>query len=168
VALDDSNLVVRTLGGSDQILVASPSFIRAHGPFDTIDSFQGKRGVGPGGQAGEPSRWRLSAIDGSSIEISYSTYLVTDDVHLLMAAAIGGTGLAVLPFNVCRDSILNGELVVMLPGYRGATHQLHAVFPSRRGLVPAVRAFIEFLAAEIPQKMLEERQVLQGLFEPQD
>jgi len=28
--------------------------------------------------------------------------------------------------------------------------QFHAVFPSRRGLVPAVRAFIEFLAEELP------------------
>jgi hypothetical protein len=27
---------------------------------------------------------------------------------------------------------------------------VHAVFPSRRGLVPSVGAFLEFLAAEVP------------------
>ena len=47
-------------------------------------------------------------------------------------------------------SLRDGRLVVLLPEHRVPTHQLHAVFPSRRGLVPAVRAFIEFLAAELP------------------
>lgn len=154
--LDDSNLVVRTFGTSDQVLVASPSFIQTHGPFETLDSFQGKRGLGSGGMAGEPARWKMHAPDSSTIEIDYVPALVTDDVHLMMAAAMGGAGLAVLPFNVCSNAVRNGDLLVLLSGYRAATHQLHAVFPSRRGLVPAVRAFIEFLAAELPQTMLLE------------
>lgn len=158
--LEDSNLVVRTFGTSHQILTASPAFLRAHGPLDTIASLQGQRGLGPGGMPGEPARWRLQGTDNAMAEIEYVPALVTDDVHLMMAAAIGGAGLAVLPFNVCHEAITRGELLVVAPAYRAPAHQLHAVFPSRRGLVPAVRAFIEFLAVELAQTMQLENQAL--------
>lgn len=165
-ALDDSNLVVRTFGDSMQILVASPAFVAAHGPFDTVQSLQGVRGVGPGGMPGEPVRWRLQ-VSGSNAaaDIAYESALVTDSGHLLMAAAIGGAGVALLPYNVCHEALHDGRLVVLLPGHSAASHQLHAVFPSRRGLVPAVRAFIEFLAAELPPSMAQQNSVLAQLLQ---
>lgn len=149
-ALDDSNLVVRTFGLSDQLLVASPSFVAEHGPFTSASSLRGVTGVGAGGLAGERPRWRVTAPDGSSADIEYVPALVTDDVYLLGQIAIAGISVAQLPFNLCADAIRDGRLVVLLPDHRVPAHQLHAVFPSRRGLVPAVRAFIEFLAAELP------------------
>ncbi|MGY4617685.1 DNA-binding transcriptional LysR family regulator [Bradyrhizobium sp. USDA 4472] len=148
--LEDSNLVVRTFGISDQVLAASPSFVAERGPFPTIASLRGVVGVGPGGSAGERPRWRVTGPDGSSADVEYVPALVSDDVYLLSQIAIGGGGVAQLPFNLCAQAIGEGRLVVLLPDHRIPTHQLHAVFPSRRGLVPAVRALIEFLAAELP------------------
>ncbi|MBO9537878.1 LysR substrate-binding domain-containing protein [Herbaspirillum sp.] len=161
--LEDSNLVVRTFGASQQILTASPAFIRTHGRLDTPASLQGLHGLGPGGMPGEPACWRLQGPEGEVVEIDYVCALQTDDVHLMMAAAVGGAGLALLPFNVCHETIRRGELTVLLPRHRAPAHQLHAVFPSRRGLVPAVRAFIEFLAVELTQTMHRENQALQEL-----
>lgn len=149
-ALDDSNLVVRTFGISDQVLGASPSFVAEHGPFKTAASLGGVVGIGPGGLAGERPRWRVTGPDGNSVDIEYTPALVTDDVYLLSQIAISGGGVAQLPFNLCADAINDRRLIVLLPDHRVPVHQLHAVFPSRRGLVPAVRAFIEFLAAELP------------------
>ncbi len=156
-ALDDSDLVVRTLGVSDQILVASPDFIAAHGPFAGIDALQGKRGLGAGGRAGEAPRWRLTASDDQTVDIDYVPVLVTDDVELMTVAAIGGAGIALVPFNACRQAIEQGQLQQLFPKYRATAHQLHAVYASRRGLLPAVRAFIEFLATELPQTMQQQR-----------
>ncbi|WP_343730380.1 LysR family transcriptional regulator [Duganella sp.] len=156
-ALDDSDLVVRTLGVSDQILVASPDFIAAHGPFAGIDALQGTRGLGAGGRGGEAPRWRLTAPDDQIADIDYVPVLVTDDVELMTMAAIGGAGIALVPFNACRQAIAQGRLQQLFPEYRATAHQLHAVYASRRGLLPAVRAFIEFLAAELPQTMQQQR-----------
>jgi DNA-binding transcriptional LysR family regulator len=156
-ALDDSELVVRTLGVSDQVLAASPAYIAAHGPFDSIAALHGQTGLGPGGLAGAAPRWRLAAPDGAALDIAYLPALVTDDVELLTAAAIGGAGIALLPYNACHQAIADGRLVVLFEDYRAAPHQLHAVYPSRRGLVPAVRAFIEFMAAELPHTMRRQR-----------
>lgn len=75
---------------------------------------------------------------------------MTDDLYLMGQTTLAGIGVAQLPFNLCAEPVRDGRLVVLLPGYRLPVHQFHAVFPSRRGLVPAVRAFIEFLAEELP------------------
>ena len=148
--LDDSNLVVRSFGVSDQVLVASPSFVAEHGPFETPESMRGAIGVGVDGAAGERTRWRLTAPEGGAVDIEYTPALVTDDLYLMGQTALAGVGVAQLPFNLCAEPVRDGRLVVLLPEYRLPVHQFHAVFPSRRGLVPAVRAFIEFLAEELP------------------
>ncbi|GCB04205.1 LysR substrate-binding domain-containing protein [Ralstonia sp. SET104] len=148
--LDDSNLVVRSFGVSDQVLVASRSFVAEHGPFETPESMHGVMGVGIGGAAGERTRWRLTAPEGGAVDIDYIPALVTDDLYLIGQTTLAGVGVAQLPFNLCAEPVHDGRLVVLLPEYRLPAHQFHAVFPSRRGLVPAVRAFIEFLAEELP------------------
>jgi DNA-binding transcriptional LysR family regulator len=40
-----------------------------------------------------------------------------------------------------------------LPAWSSPQGVLHVVFPSRRGLLPAVRAFIDFLAQRLPGAM---------------
>jgi DNA-binding transcriptional LysR family regulator len=149
-SLEDSNLIVRNLGTSEQVLVASPEFIANHGPFDSVDSLQRKPGVGPAGVRGEKNFWNLLKPDGSSIDVEYLPTLMTDDVYVLGQAALAGIGVARLPGNICAAAIKQGHLIRILPDYRLQGHRLHAVFPSRRGLVPAVRAFLEFLAVELP------------------
>lgn len=151
--LDDSGVVARMFGTSEQLLVASPSFVAEHGPYDSIESLQGTVGIGPGGGSGERPLWHVIRPDGSPAKIAYKPALVTDDVYLLWQSAMAGVGVAQLPLNLCGESIQAGRLMVLLPDHRLPAHQLHAVFPSRRGLVPAVRAFIDALAAELPGMM---------------
>jgi DNA-binding transcriptional LysR family regulator len=151
--MDDSNLVVRTFGDVEQILVASPGFIRAYGPFDSPASLSKKRGLGPKATNTHTPHWKLFSANGKEIEIDYMPALFSNDIHMILAAALGGAGMAVLPANLCGDALRTGQLVTLLPKYKAAAHQIHAVFPSRRGLVPAVKAFIDFLAAELPEIM---------------
>ena len=72
-----------------------------------------------------------------------------DDLVLLSAAAEAGIGIGALPTLVCHEAMAAGRLVALLPEYQLPGGILHAVFPSRRGLVPAVRAFIDFLVEEL-------------------
>lgn len=151
--LDDSELVVHSLGISEQVLVASPAFVAEHGPFEAPQDLQNVSGVGPKGVNGEPPRWRIAAADGSVQTIEYRSLLVTDDVYLLFHAAVAGAGVAHLPIHVCASALDSGQLVALLPAHSPSQHQLHLVYPSRRGMVPAVRAFIEHLARTVPPTM---------------
>jgi DNA-binding transcriptional LysR family regulator len=46
------------------------------------------------------------------------------------------------------DHIASGALEIILPDWTLPNGILHAVFPTRRGLSPAIRSLIDFLALE--------------------
>jgi DNA-binding transcriptional LysR family regulator len=64
----------------------------------------------------------------------------------LRAAAVAGVGVAQLPSMMVREQIERGELVRVIPGWAPQREIIHVVFASRRGLLPAVRALVDFLA----------------------
>jgi DNA-binding transcriptional LysR family regulator len=67
-------------------------------------------------------------------------------------AAVAGLGVAILPDHVCRAALDAGQLVRVLPAWRGLQGIVHLVFTTRRGLPPAVRALIDHLAAGFPRE----------------
>ena len=46
------------------------------------------------------------------------------------------------------DQVASGALEIILPDWTLPSGIVHAVFPSRRGLSPAIRSLIDFLALE--------------------
>jgi DNA-binding transcriptional LysR family regulator len=54
-----------------------------------------------------------------------------------------------LPARYCQDALATGELVRVLPDWSGTEGILHLVFASRRGMLPSVRAVIDFAAAAL-------------------
>jgi len=66
----------------------------------------------------------------------------------LCFAARNGVGIAQLPTMMIRDALADGTVVDVLPDWAPQSGIVHAVFPSRRGLLPSVRALLEFLATE--------------------
>jgi DNA-binding transcriptional LysR family regulator len=69
-------------------------------------------------------------------------------MYALRQAAEAGIGIAQLADYVVMDQIASGGLEIILPDWTLPSGIVHAVFPSRRGLSPAVRSFLDFLAAE--------------------
>src|SRR6185437_14562095 len=74
--------------------------------------------------------------------------LVTDDMAALPEAALAGVGIVQLPTMMVWGDIQAGRLAAVLPDWRPRSGIVHAVFPSRRGLLPSVRALLDFLAEE--------------------
>ncbi len=79
--------------------------------------------------------------------------MVCHDFVVLRAATLAGLGIARLPDTVVREDLRSGALRRVLPEWNSPQGILHVVFPSRRGLLPAVRAFIDFLAQRLPGMM---------------
>lgn len=144
--LDDSDLVIRKLADSPQRLVANPSVLagmsRPAVPADL---------AGLPSLAWEPARqeheWRLAGPDGAHATIRHRPRFVTDDMVALRLAALRGVGVCQLPAFVVEDDLATGRLIDVLPSWAPNTGIIHAVFPSRRGLLPSVRALLDFLAA---------------------
>lgn len=54
-----------------------------------------------------------------------------------------------LPHMVVDQDLRQGHLIDILPNWVPRSGIVHAVFPSRRGLIPSVRSLIDYLAEHI-------------------
>ena len=71
--------------------------------------------------------------------MTHKPRLVTDDMAQLLHAALAGVGVVKLPSMVADEHIASGKLVDVVPGWTPRGGIVHAVFPTRRGLLPSVR-----------------------------
>jgi len=142
--LQDSDLVLRTLAERRQCLVAAPQLLarcgQPSGPMDlshwpTLDM----------GLPRETHRWLLLSPDDVRAEVRHSPRYVTQSMLALRDAALGGVGLVQLPTMFIRDELDRGALVRVLPSWEPRPEIIHAVYASRRGQLPAVRALLDFL-----------------------
>jgi DNA-binding transcriptional LysR family regulator len=143
--LDDSDLAMRSFGQSAMILVASPTLLAAHGQPQSLADIARMPTLSMGKIAKEHT-WRLVDADSKPAELTHSPRLSTDDLATLRQAAIRGVGVACLPALLVADVLSGGALVRLLPSLSSRAGVVHAVFPSRRGMVPAVRALLDFLS----------------------
>jgi DNA-binding transcriptional LysR family regulator len=93
-------------------------------------------------------QWRLDGPDGARLSVPFTPRLVTDDMLALKQATLRGVGVAALPLMMIRDELDAGTLVPVGAPWVPEPGAVHAVFPSRRGLLPAVRELLDFMAAE--------------------
>jgi DNA-binding transcriptional LysR family regulator len=56
-----------------------------------------------------------------------------------------------MPALTVVEQLEAGTLIRLLPHLSARSGIIHAVFPSRRGMVPAVRGLLDFLAAELAE-----------------
>lgn len=138
-----SDLVMRKLDTSTQCLVASPALVPASLMSPADLSGLPSLDTGP---SRLDHRWDLYAADGQSVVIPHRPRLVTDDMAALRDAALKGVGIVQLPTLMIWEDIEAGRLVHVLPRWRPRPGIVHAVFPSRRGLLPSVRALLDYLA----------------------
>ncbi|WP_259677048.1 LysR substrate-binding domain-containing protein, partial [Pseudomonas putida] len=91
--------------------------------------------------------FRLFGPHGKQQEIALEPRLAIDDFVVRNAAVRAGLGFTALPSMFCEEELARGELVRLLPDWSLPGGYLQAVYPHRRGLLPAVRVWIDHLAA---------------------
>lgn len=145
--LEESDLVMKVLAEGKQCIAAAPSllehFDRPVQPADlsTLPSLSW-------GSPLEPHEWRLAGPGGAAASVRHSPRLVTEDMVALRGAALRGVGVAQFPTMVVKEDLEAGRLINVLPEWAPRSGIIHAIYPSRRGLLPSVRALLDHLAAE--------------------
>lgn len=146
--LEDSNLVARALGESRSYLVASPAFVDKHGRPARPADLAGLSSVGKSRHDTAYS-WHLTDGNGHTTVIAHQPVLDSDDWLVIKHAALRGVGVAAIPGELCGEELESGELEILLPDWHLPSTNLHIIYTSRRGLIPAVRAFIDFAAERL-------------------
>ncbi|MEE4453573.1 LysR substrate-binding domain-containing protein [Novosphingobium resinovorum] len=146
VTLDsDASLTMRTLGQSRRILVTGPA-LAARLQDTTMEGLKLLPTLGSSDEIGEIT-WHLAGPDNTVIDHRHEPRMTCEDFAALREAAMANIGVALLPDHSCREDLAAGRLVRILPEWGGQTGIVHLVFTTRRGLPPAVRLFIDHIAA---------------------
>ncbi len=147
--LDDSgSLVVKNLGMTHSMLVATPAQLEREGRPQAPEDLARLTTLAMSSSDGK-SLWKLLGPTGRDFDFQHRPVYSADDLLTLKYAIMKGTGMSVLPDYMCRRELRTGELEQVLPGWAPRPGVVHAVFPSRRGLLPAVRRFLDFLGEHV-------------------
>ncbi|MCT9812256.1 LysR family transcriptional regulator [Acidovorax sp. Be4] len=153
-SLDDSgSMVVKRLDMSRQVLVASPDLLRRQGTPSRLQDLEKLDSLAMSAVDGRSSLL-LIGPQGQEYTLQHQPRYVADDLLTLKFAVLAGTGMGWLPDYMCHDECNEGRLVHLMPDWSPPQGVVHAVFPSRRGLSPAVRSFLDFLAETMPGRSL--------------
>jgi DNA-binding transcriptional LysR family regulator len=152
VPTGEDGLVMRTFGSSSNFLVASREYLNERGrperpgqiPQHATLSFSPET---------DRQTWELFDTDGTSVQIEHTPRLVCHDFPMLRAAVLAGLGIALLPESVIGPDVERGTVEQVLPAWTLPLGVFHVVFPTRRGLLPSVRAFIDFLGDRMPKQV---------------
>lgn len=145
--LDDCDLVVKSLAVSTQRFVAHPNLLKGIDQFIKPVDMLALPTIGLG-EATQQHTWHMDASDGQSTQVHHEPRLIVNDMIGIHHAVLHGVGMAPLPMIMVQQELLEGKLVDVMPGWQPRSGIVQAVFPSRRGLLPTVRKFIDFLEAE--------------------
>lgn len=145
---EEPNLVTRRLLPAPGLIVVHPELLEARGPVNSPEELAKLPILGDGGPD-RKTRWVLQCKDGSRREIALPTRLVTDDFIVRRDAALAGLGATMLPAPYCEEALRTGQLVLLFPENSMPAATLQAAYLSRRGSLPAVRAFLDFLEREL-------------------
>jgi DNA-binding transcriptional LysR family regulator len=148
----DAALVSRSFGQSRVLLAANPKFLDENGrpkvPQDLEKLPLLSQFEHDGAQVLE-----LLDSTGAKVTVEMRARLISGEFGVLYEAAKRGMGVTALPEFVCAPAILKKELEVVLPAWSIPMGVAHFVYASRRGLLPSVRAFVDFLADRLPEAM---------------
>jgi len=91
--------------------------------------------------------WNLVDTNGQLVSLVHRPRLATDDIASLRIAALLDVGVALVPQEFVNSALQAARLQRLLPHLAKKAGLVHAIFPTRRGMVPAVRHLLDALVA---------------------
>lgn len=145
--LADSGFGARLLGTAPRLVVAAPAYLRERGiPVTLAELAQHDCIVGPGlsGRRG----WSFLR-SGTVTSVEVAGRVQVSSAEGVIACVMAGLGIALASQWMCRAGLESGELVALLADYQLEPVEVHAVYPGGRHPSPKVRAFSDYLVAEL-------------------
>ena len=140
----------RLLGVATPRLYASPRYLKRAGTPKTIAELAQHQTLSMARwERNGRFLWELSS-SGKREVVQIRPILVTNSVTATVQAAIADLGIALMGDAFFREALASRKLVSVLPEWEAAAVEIRAVYPSRRGIAPKVRAFIDFLVENSP------------------
>lgn len=148
---DDPSLIIRKFETIEQHLFASQAYLNEHGMLKSPEELSEHRILSMVDELTD-QQMVLHHQDGKIVKVRVNPILMGSDLMMLATLAKQDSGIALLPDSIVQEYVDRGELVQVLPKWKAPHGIFHAVYPSKRGLLPAVRVFIDYLVEHLTKR----------------
>ena len=144
----ETSYVTRTLVSTATVLCAAPEYLARHGtPAAPEDLTTHNCLVVMSAQLGAP--WSFTGADGAARTVKVSGNFRTNSALAEMELALRGQGLALQPDFLVEQALRDGRMVRVLTDYTTPQLTFRMVYPPGRHLTAKLRAFADFLVANL-------------------
>ena len=145
-------VVVPLTGPLPLVVFASPDYLERNGAPKTPKELQNHDCIRLRMLSGATLPWRF-VRGGDEFEVSVDGRFVVNNDEMIVRAAIDGGGIGCLPRLAIEEPLREGKLVLLLEEWTRIGSGLYLYYPSRRQVPAPLRAFIDFLKAEVRGKV---------------
>ncbi|TIW18924.1 MAG: LysR family transcriptional regulator [Mesorhizobium sp.] len=136
-------IAVPLTGDQRQVAVATPDYLARHGTPEHPRDLVRHRCIGWRPQPHTaPYRWEFEK-DGRAFDVSVEPQITTNDMLLMIRAALAGGGITFGMEETFRPHLERGELVSILSDWLPPFAGFFLYFPSRHTVTPKLRALID-------------------------
>lgn len=129
-------------------VVATPGYFDQHGRPEKPADLRGHKCIRVRLATGNFMDWGF--IDGNrQVSVDVSGPVIVNDFAALVMAVETGVGIAYMAEPNVKMQIESGKLEVVLAGYGASSGGLFLYYPSRRQVMPKLRAFIDYVRANL-------------------
>jgi DNA-binding transcriptional LysR family regulator len=136
-------IILRRIGFSKRILVASPDYLKRHGPIKSPQALSRCAMV-------TTTRNTLTLQNGrTSIDVRVNASLKTNNAQVIVESLRAGRGPGPAQVILISDELADGRLVRILPAYEIKPSEAFLAYPSTKFMRPVVRAFTDFVIPKL-------------------
>lgn len=140
--LEDSTLVAKKLAPETRVICASPKYLVEIGEPQSLEDLEMHNCLSAGAQ----ETWRLEGPEGQ-LQFRAKGSIRSNSAEFIREALLSGLGIGLRSTWHIGRELMNSDLKVVLPQYRGSSNVgVYAVYPSREFMPSKVNVFIEFLS----------------------
>jgi DNA-binding transcriptional LysR family regulator len=150
--LPDSSMVAVRLGEMKRVLCASPDYLSKQSSPKSPDDLTQHDVIEMPTMDRRPRRWSFTK-DEATQDVYVQPRVSVNDALTIHRLVRNGAGIGIVSCYLCAPDLEAGRLVHLLPEWISKPVVVNLVFPSRRELTPAVRAFVDYLKASNPPGM---------------
>jgi DNA-binding transcriptional LysR family regulator len=137
-------ITVRIGPATRWVAVASPDYLAQHAAPRALADLSQHNCIQFRFASGALYRWELQD-GGRKVDLALTGTVVTDNIDLMLRAAVGGVGIGYTNEAYAAPHLEAGRLVVVLPEHAMPTPGWYLYYPSRRNMPAPLKAFLEFV-----------------------
>jgi len=142
--MPDSSMMSVKLGTLRRYICAAPSYLARRGMPESIGDLAHHDTVEMSLHQGRARPWSFTR-DGEIREIKTKPRACVNEALTVHRLVLNGVGIGLLSGYLCAPEIKDGRLVRLFPDWHPSSIDVSIIFPSRRELAPAVRAFADYM-----------------------